>query len=417
MNAADFLLIINDNIKITIIAFILSFTVFYPFYHYRVKGLLDPLLLNIIMGACANTVPIILILTDNMKINHFIYFLCSEILFWGIFFLRTRNSDELFLKKDGTTKPINESGLFIICFMSYIFLTLYSYRINGIPIFNTNRFEINADNSSGILGLIGRLNSIFNLYITTYLIHKIYKKKTKQYILHICIVLIFAILSGSKGFILGFVQAYFFYSVFFKANIPKISTTMLCIIVASPILTILLASYSSTFIGSIIFFGYRLLANGDIYWNGFGNAVADNITISSPIINMTYMFWGPFRHIFGFEASEKTMTTIGCLVFEQANGFFPDAGAPNSRLSILSWIDYKWGGLFLSILFGYITSSMYKFCYKRKSKTIGEVCIKSLIFTTSLTFITDPYYAFNTLFGIILFIIIYHGYYSLQIKK
>ena len=197
----------------------------------------------------------------------------------------------------------------------------------------------------------------------------------------------------------------------------KISKKMLCIIILSPVVTILLAAYASTFMGSIGYLGYRLLANGDIYWNGFGNAVADNIKIDSPILNMTYMFWGPFRHILGIEVNPTTMTTIGSLVFEQASGFFPEAGAPNSRLSMLSWIDYKWGGLLMSAFFGYIAASMYKYCYRRRSKTIGEVCIKSLIFSASLCFISDVYLGFNSLFGIIPFALMYYGYRSLQAKQ
>lgn len=417
MNAAEFLLIINDNVGITVFAFILSFIVFYPFYRYRIKGLLDPLLFNIIMGACANVVPLILMFTDNMRINHFIYFICCETIFWGIYFVRTKKSDKLFLDNHTEVTVINEHGLFLTCFILYSFLTLYSYKINGIPIFNTNRFEINVDNSSGIMGFIGRFNSIFRLYIITYLIHAIFQKRTKRFMVYICITLMFSILSGSKGFIMGFIQAYFFYYVFFRAHIPKIPTIMLIIIGLSPIVVILLASYASNFIDSIIFFGYRLLANGDIYWNGFGNAVADDIIIDSPILNMTYMFWGPFRHILGIEVDPTTMTTIGCLVFEQASGFFPEAGAPNSRLSMLSWIDYKWGGLLMSAILGYIAASMYKYCYRRRSKTIGEVCIKSLIFSVSLYFISDIYLGFNSLFGIILFALMYYGYRSLQLKK
>lgn len=417
MNAAEFLLIINNNIGATIFAFILSFIVFYPFYRYRIKGLLDPLLFSIIMGACANTVPLILMFTNNIKINHFIYFICSETLFWGIYFIRTRKSDKLFLDNRTQISIINEHGLFLLCFILYSSLTLYSYKINGIPIFNTNRFEINVDNSSGIMGFIGRFNSIFRLYIITYLIHAIFQKKTKRFIVYICITLIFSILSGSKGFIIGFIQAYFFYSVFFRAHIPKISTMMLIIIVLSPTVVILLASYASSFIDSIVFFGYRLLANGDVYWNGFGNAVADDIKVDSPILNMTYMFWGPFRHILGIEVNPMTMTTIGSLVFEQASGFVPEAGAPNSRLSILSWIDYKWGGLLMSAFFGYIAAGMYKYCYRRRSKTIGEVCIKSLIFSASLCFISDVYLGFNSLFGIIPFALMYYGYRSLQVKQ
>lgn len=410
MNAADFLQIISSDIWMFVLAVLISFIVFYPFYRYRIKGVLDPLLLSVIMGSFANIVPIVMYFTHNIKAEHFWYFVCSEVCFWGIYFIKTRNSDKLFSDNGTKSSVLNEYPLFFLLFMIYFLLTIYGYRINGIPIFNSSRFEENVDNSSGILGLLNRFCSMFSLFINMYLMHMVYLKRTKRAAVFIAIVLLFGILSGSKGFILKLVQAYFCYMVFFHALVPRLPKLVMGIIAISPIVTILLASYASGLGESFGYLGYRLIASGDVYWNGFGNAVVDNIRVGSPILNMTYFLWGPFRHLLGITVSEQLMTTVGSLVFEESSGFFPSGGAPNSRLSILSWIDFRWAGLFLSMSLGFFSSYLYRYCYRKKSSTIGGACVKYLLLSASLSFVSDVYLGFNAFFGIVPFLIIYYGY-------
>lgn len=67
---------------------------------------------------------------------------------------------------------------FKVCLALYVLTTLYSYAINGIPLFNENRFAQNIDNSSGILGLLSRLSSSVSLMV---LIYTIYLFKNKRY--------------------------------------------------------------------------------------------------------------------------------------------------------------------------------------------------------------------------------------------
>lgn len=45
---------------------------------------------------------------------------------------------------------------------------------------------------------------------------------------------------------------------------------------------------------------YRLIGNGDIYWNAVYDDAIDHIKIENPIINQTHLLWGPFRHLIGF---------------------------------------------------------------------------------------------------------------------
>ncbi len=61
---------------------------------------------------------------------------------------------------------------FNICLVMSLFTTLYSWLINGIPIFNENRFEINTDNSKWNLGTPWTL--FWCLSIVLYTLHLLF---------------------------------------------------------------------------------------------------------------------------------------------------------------------------------------------------------------------------------------------------
>lgn len=72
----------------------------------------------------------------------------------------------------------------------------------------------------------------------------------------------------------------------------------------TPLLTIIIGGLSD--LGSAFYyFIYRLLAGGDIYWNAYPNDIINSLDYNrSGLLNMSYMLWGPFRHLFGLEVNE-----------------------------------------------------------------------------------------------------------------
>jgi len=415
MTAIDFLTILNENILLAIISIFISAVTFVILLKNRVKSITDPLLITIIFTIFANSVPIILYLTNNISHNLFTYFIFSEFAFWSIFYIfSTKYKHSSFLH---TYKKLNEKPLFVIFISIYIIANIWYFKINGFPILNTNRFEQHIDNSSGILGILLRLSSLASLFVHIYIIHlfKINKKEIAITCFLICIIISF--LHGSKSFILGFVKAYFFYYLFYMNKKPNIKSSIIFVIIITPILTLIIGNNNDVY-SAIIGFLYRLIASGDVYWNAYCNNTINSIFIENPISNMTYFLWGPLRHIFPITYDTNTMTTAGSLAFEISSGFYPDGGAPNSRLSFLSYVYYKWNGILLCCFFGYFSAKVYNKCIRKNNiASIGKTTIKGLLYTSIFLIPVDPYLFFNSLYSIFFFMFIYKFYCSLLKPK
>lgn len=195
MNAYSFLEeIFFPNIFLYFLALLISQLFLLPLYLKRVRSIIDPMLLNLFFVGLANAVPIFLFLTNNVSAELFTFFICAQILFWTVFYL---NSTKYFPIKRQQKIPYRkfDDYFFKFCLTLYVITTLYSYAINGIPLFNENRFAQNVDNSSGILGLLGRLSSSVSLMVYIYTIflikHKKYSKCFFSFIMYINILFSF----------------------------------------------------------------------------------------------------------------------------------------------------------------------------------------------------------------------------------
>lgn len=415
MTSVEFLTIFKDNILIAILSIIVSIIPFIYLLKNRVKSITDPLLLTIIFTIFANSVPILLYLTNNISNHIFSYFIISELIFWLTFYFYSppphTQLSPIFKQK------INEKPLFYFCFTIYIIANLYYFKTNGLPIFNENRFEKTINDSTAILGFLLRLKSITSLFVHIYIIHLFKEKQFKTAIICFFICILISFMHGGKSFILGFVKAFFFYYLFYIYKTPKIKYYAIFIIAITPVITILVSNKTDGYVSAIIGYVYRLIASGDVYWNAYGNNIINTITIDNPLVNMTYFLWGPFRHILPISYDNDTMTTAGSIAFELASGFFPSGGAPNSRLSFLSYVYYKWNGLLLCFLLGWLSAKIYNKCLSKPTYSIGKTTIKGMLYTSIFLIPTDPYLFFNSIYSIIFFKILYSLYCSMLKPK
>lgn len=373
-----------------------------------IHSIIDPSLFATLNLAFAAAVPIFLYYAGFCPDKHIIYFATSQMILVGVFLLVTRNINYNQLLMNTVNHEYDKNRFFFnICLVIYLFTTLYSWLINGIPIFNENRFEINTDNSSGILGLLGRFSDACRLFCTLYIFYLNFHGRKKYSSILMLLLIAISMMSGSKGFIFSFVKAYFFYSVFYAGKMPKVKKKYILPIAAMPLCVILLAGYANGGLSSVLYFGYRLLANGDTYWNAYPYSVIDNIKVGMPFLNITSIFWGPFRHIFGFDVDKSLFETVGALLFEYNYRVYPDGGAPNSQLSVVSYAFYKWGGLLMTAIMALIGSRLYCMGYKRAPQNIYVCCKRALLVMMGLAVFGDIYLFFNGLFNYLLFVGLY----------
>ena len=204
-------------------------------------SLFNPVVYHFTAVTFANVVFIFLAICGEISFSHIIYFLMTQVLFFSLFYCVNYN-------KSGSDKlnyTISENGnssfnLFVFAILLSLFVgaTIYRFILNGISIFNENRFIINADNHSGILGLLNRVSLCCQVYILIFSYRLINKRHIMLGLISLLIIIVLNFLCGSKGFVLHIVFAWYFYNIIFKHHKPKISIYILIILFAMPIFVI-----------------------------------------------------------------------------------------------------------------------------------------------------------------------------------
>ena len=407
MTAQEFITrLLLEKYELAAICTVLSFLVIFYVLKKKIHSVIDPLLLSAVSLAFSISVALFLFLCGEVDKEKITYFVIGQTLFLAIIYIVFPNRKKLNNKCVIKTVGANTKMLFVICFLIFIFVSLYSFSINGIPLFQTTRYDVNIDNSSGILGFLSRMKNSVVLFIAIY---AYYLFDAKRYYISITIILTILIVSflfGSKAFITTLIFPYYFYRYFYTRSLPHISVFFIVIILISPVLLLMFSFLGQSGEDSIVRFGIRIAEFGDIYWNAYPNNIIDEISYSNPLSNMTCLFWAPFRHIIDASVGDKTLTTGGGLIAEIVLGY-PPIGAPNSPCIIMSWIYYKWAGLLFIFIFFLFVSFLYRRAYLRKCNTLVDCCLKGLLIHACLTCLLDIYIIFYELLQIILFYTIY----------
>lgn len=409
MSSDEFVFLLLDNIPTYILALIISLLVLLPVIWKTYKGILDPLFYTLIMAVLANTVPFFLILTGKITISSLIYFLLTEVFFWIGFLcfnrkeLRYRNSNILENER-------NDLVLFIVYFLLLITLKLSAYNLVGIPIFyEEGRLAVFTE--SGGLGILERLSTFPNFFISFYSFKLIEKGKgyKRLAIIALISVVVFGFLSGSKAAVLIVVGGYFYFNYFYKKNFitTKKILKYLPFLLVFPLLILNLQKTGTGF-DPFVDLIFRFIANGDVYYMALPNEVINTIQIND---KFTYFFSGilaPFRLI--------DINTVDTVIGYQLNwNLHPhidgSLGGPNSRIPIVAWVFFEWGGIFFAFFLGLILSLIYNKLSLLFSKGIISYILIAYIQYNLLVFITDPVLGIGTLFDILinmlLFVILY----------
>lgn len=378
-----------------IILSIISINILYiPIYKRCVNGLLDPLLIGLVFSSLANSVPFYLFSVGLMRLELLLFIILSEFSFWGVFYNThvrlkykySKPSDDSFIEKIG-----------LLSLLMVVVLQLCIYKLNGIPLFNESRFAATGGNDT-IVNLLQRLISPFMIFLCLYCFKKMEQRRRKGFYFFF-IILIISFLSGSKSFILSLVSGYFFYNFFYKGITPHLRWYIIFIIILTPLIT--LYNKSDNALGAYL---YRLIGNGDIYWNAVYNDAIDYVKIDNPFINQTHLFWGPFRYLIGFKPGPNDMAIVGESIMEYAYSHV--SGVPNSRIPVLGWIYFRWFGLLFSAFMGWISAYFIKKVPNMYNGNMISVFYKCSFYSIGVSFITDGYLGFSSLLSILFFSIV-----------
>lgn len=401
MNNYEFYLnVLYDNWIIYVIILLSLFFVYFYIIKSVVKSIIDPLFVYLVFAIFANSIPPLLFFTGYIDLRRFSYFIISESLFWiAYFFFRRKNMQTShFVIKES----IVSDYIFFILLIIYVSSTLLTYAILGIPLFKDSRLETYAN--SGGLGILSHFIGFSSFYCNVYAFYMINRGRLRLWgIFAITISVIFALLSGSKSAILSLLYALFIYKYFYTRttfNLLKYKK-YLPLILVFPLLVISLQS-GANFFQSIYAIIMRLIANGDCYWMGYGNDVIDEVVINDKFLYLFSRILAPFRLIDYSQVDLTIGVQIDWLVVPSDEGIIK---GPNTRLPILSWVLFRWGGLFCSFIFGIICAWWHTRLYSMFPRGIVTAIVFGYIYISFASMFTDPLLATGRVFSIVVFVV------------
>ena len=348
-------------------------------------SIIDPLAIQLFSAIFANVIPVFLFITGNCSEQNFWYFVFSESCFWlGIVIFVKRKSS--FLEKELQGERIIEQYLFVYFTVIFFLIQAFTYIEFGIPAFMMNRNQVYA--GSGGYGILAYIKHFPSLYMLMYIMDKILRKRIKKiYIIILILYFLTLLLDGSRGSILQLFYIYFFYYAFYLKRLPKIKLKYLAIV---PLFAVAAISFQARSEGSsVLAFGERVVAFGDVYYFAYPNEVINTIKLPDPILHLLSPILRPFRIV---DYTLDQAMPIGSKVLYAMNPQYEVVeimSAPNSRIPVSTWIYFRWPGVLFSFCVGlFISFILFKARAYFHHTILGISCF-SFIYLKAVSGCTD----------------------------
>lgn len=401
MTIFDFFEILNNNIGLYLIALGMVGVIYFFLMKKIVKTVLDPVFIPLIGGAFANTIPLFLYFCGVISNEYIIYLICIEMVFWIAYFAFSRKhiSFNEYEIRDGVASLEIYKIMLALCVGSYIL----TYAVLGIPLFKATHTE--TFSGGGGWGLLSHLQKFSLFFVITYSYYLLgIKKNCLLAKTAMTLAVIFCLFSGSKSSILIFAFTYYIYIYYYRHktfNLKKYKK-LVFLVCLFPII-ILMAHSGAGVYAALIGVAERVVAYGDMYWMALPNNVIDSVVIKHPFLYLFQGILGPLRLI------DYSVLDIN-MGLQLTNIVYPDLietqFAPNSRLALLGWTCFRWGGLILSFILGGVFAFIRTRLYSIFPNGIIPVIIYGFIYTQMTSVLGDPILAIGNIFTVMIFIVI-----------
>lgn len=403
MEIDHFLILLALNWPWYVLFLVLSTLSLFPFARRFTLSWYDPLRYAVVFAMLANVIPPFLWVTQQMATEMLIYFILSETAFWlGI---------ATFVRKRA---PLSDIGIhneehfvfyfFIVCFTLYVTFTLLSYVMFGIPLF-MDKSRLSVFSGSGGFGILQRFNNFFSYFVIFYIFHMLHKKTHKTFCyLSIVLVTMFLIFSGSKSKFLMLLFAYFGYKLFYLSKTPHTSKRIIIYLGVGVLLALFVISFQVSRQGgeafdSVVALITRFVASGDCYFYAYPNDVYQSVELGN---KFQYLFSGLLTSM-RLVSYEDISPSIGVQLTEITRPYLAGENTgPNSRMPILSYLLFGWGGIIFAYIAGWVTS----FCMFRLPRFLPHGIIfgayMTYLYATFAGNVTDFTMGVSNLFDILL---------------
>ena len=366
MDSFDYFQLVFDNPYLYLLSIVIVCVAYYYVYRRYYLSILDPFTYATFFSAMAVTVPVFLLFINQISAKLFFSFLATQGAFFaGFLMIKPVKFNSLSIEK-----PINYNArsirfakwFFIIIGVSNIIFQLMSYKLFGIPLFADSRLAVYGE-SGGISNLLKRLIGLtFQCYIFLtifFLFSNLLTKSFKIYArVSAVIILIFSVLSGSKGAFTTFGAAFFIYAMYAlrwgdKSLYLKIKTLVLKFGLAALIAALLIITLSGDSSNPLLFILFRIGQSGDVYYMAYPNNLIDKV----PTMNWFIALFASPLALLHLIPRNMVPQPIGFFLMQYHNPSVEFKG-PNPRMNIFS---YVYMGLIYSPVYCFIIGFLASF--------------------------------------------------------
>jgi hypothetical protein len=318
----------------------------------------------------AITVPVFLFFVNEITVRLFISFVLTQL----FFFLGFRIFSPIEINKIEPRKKLDIDGqeirfikwFFIIIGFTNVSLQLFSYKLVGIPLLAESRLGIYGE-SGGINNLLKRILEVTSqcyIFLTIFFIYLERKNLLfKVYTtISIVIIVVFSVLSGSKGAFMTFGLAFFIYALYaVKWGDFSIFFTIKKFIIKFGVVALLLAlvviALSEESGNPFIFLLFRIGQSGDVYYMAYPNEIVDKI----PSLNWFIGLFASPLSLFGLIPRAMIPDPMGYFIMQYHYPNIEFRG-PNARMNILSYVYF---GIIYSPIYCFIIGGLLSFFRNR----------------------------------------------------
>lgn len=370
MNSFDYFELVFENWFLYLASVVIVFFVYFIVFKKYYISVLDPFTFTCFFSAMAITVPVFLFFVNEITVRLFISFVLTQL----FFFLGFRIFSPIEINKIEPRKKLDIDGqeirfikwFFIIIGFTNVSLQLFSYKLVGIPLLAESRLGIYGE-SGGINNLLKRILEVTSqcyIFLTIFFIYLERKNLLfKVYTtISIVIIVVFSVLSGSKGAFMTFGLAFFIYALYaVKWGDFSIFFTIKKFIIKFGVVALLLAlvviALSEESGNPFIFLLFRIGQSGDVYYMAYPNEIVDKI----PSLNWFIALFASPLSLFGLIPRAMIPDPMGYFIMQYHYPNIEFRG-PNARMNILSYVYF---GIIYSPIYCFIIGGLLSFFRNR----------------------------------------------------
>ncbi|NDP22399.1 MAG: oligosaccharide repeat unit polymerase [Paludibacter sp.] len=370
MNSFDYFELVFENWFLYLASVVIVFFVYFIVFKKYYISVLDPFTFTCFFSAMAITVPVFLFFVNEITVRLFISFVLTQL----FFFLGFRIFSPIEINKIEPRKKLDIDGqeirfikwFFIIIGFTNVSLQLFSYKLVGIPLLAESRLGIYGE-SGGINNLLKRILEVTSqcyIFLTIFFIYLEHKNLLfKVYTtISIVIIVVFSVLSGSKGAFMTFGLAFFIYALYaVKWGDFSIFFTIKKFIIKFGVVALLLAlvviALSEESGNPFIFLLFRIGQSGDVYYMAYPNEIVDKI----PSLNWFIGLFASPLSLFGLIPRAMIPDPMGYFIMQYHYPNIEFRG-PNARMNILSYVYF---GIIYSPIYCFIIGGLLSFFRNR----------------------------------------------------